>query len=107
MWATHAVKIVLAFTAHFNHAGIFQQCQVMTHRRLALPLACVVLALVGIPLGISSRKGGKSTAFVLTVFLGFLYFMGLISLIGLAARGTIAGFGALSYRLALEAAARL
>lgn len=30
-----------------------------------------------------------------------------ISLIGQAARGTIAGFGALSYRLALEAAARL
>lgn len=30
-----------------------------------------------------------------------------ISLIGQSARGTIAGFGALSYRLALEAAARL
>src|SRR5581483_3946591 len=35
------------------------------HQRFALPLACVLLALVGIPLGISSRKGGKSAAFVL------------------------------------------
>ncbi len=37
------------------------------HQRLALPPACLLLALVGIPLGVSSRKGGKSGAFVVTV----------------------------------------
>src|SRR6266850_5685027 len=37
------------------------------HRRFALPKACLVLALVGIPLGLSSKKGGKSTGFVLTI----------------------------------------
>ncbi len=57
------------------------------HQRLALPLACLLLALVGIPLGASSRKAGKSVALVTTVFLAFLYYMGLISLIGLAKRG--------------------
>jgi hypothetical protein len=30
------------------------------HRRFALPLACLVLALVGIPLGVATRKGGRS-----------------------------------------------
>ncbi|MBZ5584754.1 MAG: LptF/LptG family permease, partial [Acidobacteriia bacterium] len=30
------------------------------HRRFALPTACLVLALVGIPLGLSSKKSGKS-----------------------------------------------
>lgn len=60
------------------------------HQRLALPFACILLALVGIPLGVSTRKAGKSTAFVLTVFLAFLYYMGLISLIGLAREGTLA-----------------
>ena len=60
------------------------------HRRLALPLACVLLAVVGIALGASSRKAGKSAAFVVTVFLAFLYYMGLISLISLAQQGTLA-----------------
>ncbi len=59
------------------------------HQRLALPWACVLLAMIGLPLGISSRKGGKSSAFVLTVILAFSYWMGLISLIGLARQGTL------------------
>jgi len=44
------------------------------HRRLALPTACIVLALVGIPLGLSAKKGGKSTGFVLTIGLVFFYY---------------------------------
>jgi len=59
------------------------------HQRFALPLACVLLALVGIPLGVSSRKGGKSAAFVLTVLLAFLYYLGFITLIGLARKGSL------------------
>lgn len=54
------------------------------HQRFALPLACVLLASLGIPLGVSSRKGGKSAAFVVTVALAFLYYMALITLVGLA-----------------------
>jgi LPS export ABC transporter permease LptG/LPS export ABC transporter permease LptF len=52
------------------------------HRRLALPTACIGLALVGIPLGLSSKKGGKSSGFVLTILLVFLYYS--ISLIGVS-----------------------
>jgi LPS export ABC transporter permease LptG/LPS export ABC transporter permease LptF len=52
------------------------------HRRLALPTACLVLALVGIPLGLSSKKGGKSSGFVITILLVFLYYS--ISLIGVS-----------------------
>jgi LPS export ABC transporter permease LptG/LPS export ABC transporter permease LptF len=44
------------------------------YSRLALPTACLVLALVGIPLGLSSRKGGRSTGFVLTIGLVFVYY---------------------------------
>jgi LPS export ABC transporter permease LptG/LPS export ABC transporter permease LptF len=54
------------------------------HQRFALPPACILLALIGIPLGVSTRKGGKSAAFVLTVILAFLYWMGLITANGLA-----------------------
>ncbi len=54
------------------------------HQRFALPPACILLALIGIPLGVSSRKGGKSSAVVLTALLAFLYWMGLIAANGLA-----------------------
>ena len=59
------------------------------HQRFALPFACMLLALVGIALGASSRKAGKSAAFAVTVFLAFLYYMGLISLISLTRQGTL------------------
>jgi LPS export ABC transporter permease LptG/LPS export ABC transporter permease LptF len=52
------------------------------HRRIALPTACLVLALVGIPLGLSSKKGGKSMGFILTILLVFLYYF--VSLAGIA-----------------------
>ncbi|HVJ04394.1 MAG TPA: LPS export ABC transporter permease LptF [Candidatus Saccharimonadales bacterium] len=52
------------------------------HRRLALPTSCLVLALVGIPLGLSSKKGGKSMGFVLTITLVFLYYF--VSLTGIS-----------------------
>jgi LPS export ABC transporter permease LptG len=45
--------------------------------------------LVGVPLGISSRKGGKSSAFVLTVILAFVYYLSFIGLIGLAKKGNL------------------
>jgi LPS export ABC transporter permease LptF/LPS export ABC transporter permease LptG len=65
------------------------------HRRFALPTACLVLALVGIPLGLSSKKSGKSGGFVLTILLVFVYYT--ISLIGvsLARQGRVSPwFGA-------------
>jgi LPS export ABC transporter permease LptG/LPS export ABC transporter permease LptF len=52
------------------------------HRRFALPTACLVLAMVGVPLGLSSKKGGKSSGFVLTILLVFLYYS--VSLIGVS-----------------------
>ena len=60
------------------------QARVELHQRLALPPACLLLALIGIPLGVSSRKGGKSTSFVVTVALAFIYWIGLLAANGLA-----------------------
>jgi LPS export ABC transporter permease LptF/LPS export ABC transporter permease LptG len=65
------------------------------HNRFALPTACLVLAMVGIPLGLSSKKSGKSGGFVLTIALVFVYYF--ISLLGvsLAKQGRVGpAFGA-------------
>ena len=45
------------------------EARIELHRRFALPVACMMLALVGIPLGIATRKGGKSAGYVIGLFL--------------------------------------
>jgi LPS export ABC transporter permease LptF/LPS export ABC transporter permease LptG len=50
--------------------------------RFSYPFACIVLMLIGVPLGLSSRRGGKSTGVVLTLLLVFAYY--LLSNIGVA-----------------------
>jgi LPS export ABC transporter permease LptG/LPS export ABC transporter permease LptF len=52
------------------------------HKRFAYPVACLVLMLVGVPLGVTSRRGGKSSAWVFTILLVILYYS--LSLIGIA-----------------------
>ena len=52
------------------------------NRRLSYPFACLVLMLVGVPLGLSSKRGGKSTGFVVAIALVFLYYF--LSSVGVA-----------------------
>lgn len=54
-------------------------------QRFALPVACIMLALVGIPLGAATRKGGKSASYVIAVFLGFFcYYLSSVALVNVA-----------------------
>ncbi len=43
--------------------------------RFSYPFACIVLMLIGVPLGLSSKRGGKSVGVVLTLLLVFAYYM--------------------------------
>ncbi len=52
-----------------------QAARVELHYRFALPVASLVLALVGVPLGLSTRKGGKAVGVVLTIILVFFYYI--------------------------------
>src|ERR1700760_3418401 len=59
--------------------------QIEIHKRFALPVACIMLAMVGIPLGIATRKGGRSAGYVNAIFVAFFcYYLAFVSLIGLA-----------------------
>ncbi|HEX3436376.1 MAG TPA: LPS export ABC transporter permease LptG [Pseudacidobacterium sp.] len=49
--------------------------QIELQKRFSYPAACLVLMLVGVPLGISSKRGGKSAGFVLTIILVFVYYI--------------------------------
>jgi LPS export ABC transporter permease LptG len=49
--------------------------------RIALPFACIMLAMVGIPVGVSSKRGGRSSGYVWAILLSFFcYYMAFISL---------------------------
>ena len=61
-------------------------------RRLAYPAACLVLVLIGVPLGLSSKRGGKSTGFVATFALVFLYYFASSVGIALAQSGKLSPF---------------
>ncbi len=43
--------------------------------RFSYPVACLVLMLMGVPLGVMSRRGGKSSGFVFTLLLVILYYI--------------------------------
>jgi LPS export ABC transporter permease LptG/LPS export ABC transporter permease LptF len=73
-----------------KHSPKWLDARIELHKRLALPLGCLALALVGIPLGVSSRKGGKSGGYVTAIFLAFFcYYLTFISLIGQARLGKL------------------
>ncbi len=60
--------------------------------RFALPAAAIVLALVGMPLGMFTRKGGKSVGVMLATFLVFLYYVIMAFGLGLAKQGRLNPF---------------
>ena len=65
-----------------THGPDAKRFQIELHKRFAYPAACVVLMLVAVPLGVTSRRGGKSSAWVFTILLVVLYYS--LSLIGIA-----------------------
>ena len=58
-----------------SHAPDGKRFQIEMHKRFAYPAACLVLMLVGVPLGVTSRRGGKSFAWIFTILLVFLYYL--------------------------------
>jgi LPS export ABC transporter permease LptF/LPS export ABC transporter permease LptG len=71
------------------HSADGRLYQIELQKRYAYPTACLVLMLVGIPLGLSSRRGGKSMGFVLTIFLVFVYYFLSSTGMALARQGKI------------------
>ncbi len=80
----------VAWNTDPKHSPKWLDAKIELHKRLSLPLGCLALALVGIPLGISTRKGGKSGGYVTAIFLAFFcYYLTWASLINLAKQGKL------------------
>jgi LPS export ABC transporter permease LptG/LPS export ABC transporter permease LptF len=61
-------------------------------RRIAFPAACIVFALVGVPIGVRPRRGGRAGGLILTLILVGAYYLLFVSGDHMAAQGRIAPF---------------
>jgi len=66
-----------------------REASVELHSRLAFPMACLVFALVAVPLGARPRRGGRAAGSLLAVLLIAAYYLLLIMGAGLAREGKI------------------
>ncbi len=58
-----------------THGPDARRFQIELQSRFSYPAACLVLMLVGVPLGVISRRGGKSSGFVFTLLLVIIYYV--------------------------------
>ncbi len=67
----------------------WREARVEVHRRLAFPVACLVFALLAVPLGARPRRGGRASGFLVTLLLICGYYLVFISGAGMARQGTL------------------
>jgi len=63
--------------------------RVEIHKKFAIPFACIAFGVLGLPLGITNRRGGKSSGFSLSVLIILFYYVMLNNGEQLAATGRI------------------
>lgn len=72
-----------------------REFQVELHKRYALPFACIVFAILGLPLGIQNQRAGRSAGFAASIAIFMLYY------IMFSAGRTMAGKGLVAPALAM------
>jgi LPS export ABC transporter permease LptG/LPS export ABC transporter permease LptF len=60
------------------------------HKKFSLPFACWVFVFLGLPLGVSTRKGGRTSGFTLSIVIIFLYYVMITAGENLAIKGRVA-----------------
>ena len=75
-----------------NRERLSRSYRIEFNKRFSYPFACLVLMLVGVPLGMSSKRGGKSAGFVLTILLVAVYYFASSVGIALATQGKVSPF---------------
>ncbi|HYL67898.1 MAG TPA: LptF/LptG family permease, partial [Candidatus Limnocylindria bacterium] len=68
----------------------WRDAHVELHRRLAFPAACMVFALLGVPVGVRPRRGGRATGMILTLALIGGYYLLFVMGLRMAQQGAVA-----------------
>ncbi len=62
------------------------------HRKFALPFACLALCFLAVPLGISTRKGGQISGFVISLGVIFVYYTTSVAAENMIRKGSLSPF---------------
>ncbi|MGA7919549.1 MAG: LPS export ABC transporter permease LptF [Candidatus Acidiferrales bacterium] len=68
----------------------WRDARVEFHRRIAFPAACLVFALLGVPIGVRPRRGGRAAGLILTLVLIAGYYFLFVTGAHMAQQGSIA-----------------
>jgi LPS export ABC transporter permease LptF/LPS export ABC transporter permease LptG len=68
----------------------WREARVELHRRMAFPAACLVFALLGVPVGVRPRRGGRATGMILTLVLISGYYFLFVTGLRMAQQGAVA-----------------
>jgi len=72
-----------------NHSKSWRDARVELHQRFAFPVACLIFALVAVPLGAQPRRGGRAAGTLLAIIvIGFYYLLFVVGA-GLARQGPL------------------
>jgi LPS export ABC transporter permease LptG len=63
--------------------------RVEIHKKFAIPFACIAFGVVGLPLGITNRRGGKSSGFSLSIAIIVFYYVMIMNGEDLAVQGKL------------------
>ncbi len=72
-----------------DHGPGWREARVELHRRLAFPFACLVFALVAVPLGTQPRRGGRAAGSLIAVAMIAGYYLLVVTGAGLARQGAV------------------
>jgi len=53
----------------------YNMARVEIHKKFAIPFACIVFGILGLPLGLTNRRGGKSSGFSLSIGIILIYYV--------------------------------
>jgi len=70
----------------------YNSLMVELHKKFSIPFACVVFGILGLPLGIRLRRGGKSLCYIIGLLIFIVYWLFLINGEALGDKGAIPPF---------------
>jgi LPS export ABC transporter permease LptF/LPS export ABC transporter permease LptG len=76
----------------YDHGPNWRDAHVELHQRLAFPVACLVFALIAVPLGAQPRRGGRAAGSLLAVVIIAAYYLILVTGAGFARQAVVPPF---------------
>jgi LPS export ABC transporter permease LptG len=61
--------------SRYKDRETYRMARIEIHKKFAIPFACIVFGILGLPLGITNRRGGRSSGFSLSIAIILGYYL--------------------------------